>query len=90
MDAINYGNESDHDPISMEMLEYICDKSQSLPNVKKIETSYKIRNRIRQRQSEWKIELTATQNMGKGLHKLFNTVVKEIFQELPPFGESGS
>ena len=28
--------------------------------------------------------------MGKGLHKLFSTVVKEISQELTPLGESGS
>ena len=28
--------------------------------------------------------------MGKGLHKLFSTVVKEISQELIPLGESGS
>ena len=28
--------------------------------------------------------------MVKGLHKLFKTVVKEILQELPPLGESGS
>ena len=28
--------------------------------------------------------------MGKGLHKVFSTVVKEISQELTPFGESGS
>ena len=28
--------------------------------------------------------------MGKGLHKLLLTVVKEIFQELTPLGESGS
>ena len=28
--------------------------------------------------------------MGKGLHKLFSTVVKEILQELIPMGESGS
>ena len=28
--------------------------------------------------------------MGKGLHKLFSTVVKEIFQELTDLGESGS
>ena len=28
--------------------------------------------------------------MGKCLHKLFSTVVKEIFQELTPLGESGS
>ena len=29
-------------------------------------------------------------NIGKGLHKVFSTVVKEILQELKPFGESGS
>ena len=28
--------------------------------------------------------------MGKGLQKVFKTVVKEISQELPPLGESGS
>ena len=28
--------------------------------------------------------------MGKGLHKLFNTVVKEISQELTPLEEFGS
>ena len=28
--------------------------------------------------------------MGKGLHKLFKAVVKEIFQYLPTLGEYGS
>ena len=28
--------------------------------------------------------------MGKGLHKLFKTVVKQISQKLPPLGQSGS
>ena len=28
--------------------------------------------------------------MGKCLHQLFKTLVKEISQELPPLGESGS
>ena len=28
--------------------------------------------------------------MGKGLHKVFSTIVKEIFQELTNLGESGS
>ena len=28
--------------------------------------------------------------MGKALHKAFKTVAKEISQELPPLGESGS
>ena len=30
------------------------------------------------------------QSMGKGLHKLFSTVVKQISQELTPLGEFGS
>ena len=46
-------------------------------------------NRIKQRQSEWKVSLLSTVNMGKGLHKVFETVVKEISQDLPPLGESG-
>ena len=28
--------------------------------------------------------------MVKGLHKLFKTVIKEVSQDLPPLGESGS
>ena len=28
--------------------------------------------------------------MGKGLHKVFKTVLKEISQDLPSLGESGS
>ena len=28
--------------------------------------------------------------MGKGLHKVFSTIVKDILQELATFGESGS
>ena len=30
------------------------------------------------------------QTMGKGLHKVFKTVLKEISQDLPPLGESSS
>ena len=41
-------------------------------------------------QSEWKGALKAMQSTRKGLHKVFNTVVKEISQELTPLGESGS
>ena len=28
--------------------------------------------------------------MGKGLHQVFKTVVRDISQDLPPLGESGS
>ena len=63
MDAINSGDESDHDIISTEMLKDIRDVSQTHPNVNRREASYKIRDRIRQRKSEWKGELKATRSM---------------------------
>ena len=49
MDAMNFGDESDHDLISTEMLEEIRDGSQTHPNVNIREARYKIRDRIRQR-----------------------------------------
>ena len=51
IDAMDSGNESDHDLIPTEMLEDIRDGSQSHPNVNKKEACYKIRDRIRKRQS---------------------------------------
>ena len=72
------------------MLEDIFDRIQTHPNVNRRESRYKIRDRISQRQSEWKGELKSTRSMGKGLHKVFSTVVKDISQELTPLGESGS
>ena len=90
MEDINSGDESDHDLISTEMLEDICDGSQTHPNVNRREAHYKIRDRIRQIQSEWKGALKDTQITGKGLHKVFSAVVKEIFQELVALGESGT
>ena len=88
--TMDSGDESDHDLISTEMLEDICDGSQTHPNVNRIESRYKIRHRINQRQSEWKGALKATRRMGKGLHKVFETVLKQILQELTPLGEYGS
>ena len=52
MDAMNSGDESDHDLISTEMLERIRDGSQTHPNVNRREACYKIRDCIRQIQSE--------------------------------------
>ena len=51
MDAISSGDESVHDIISTEMLEYIRDGCQNHPNVDRREPRYKIRDRIRHRQS---------------------------------------
>ena len=73
-----------------EMLENIRDGSQSHLNVNQREARYKIRYCIRQRQLEWKGALKSKQKMGKGLHRVFKTVVKYISQDFPPLGESGS
>ena len=86
MDAINSGDESDHDIISTDMLEDICDGSQTNPNVNRREARYKISDLIRQRQSEWKGALKATQSMGNVLHKVSSTVVKDIFARIDSFG----
>ena len=48
MDAINSGDESDHDLISTDMLEDICDGSQTHTKVNRREARYKIRDSIRQ------------------------------------------
>ena len=90
MDAMDSGDESDHDIISTEILEDIRDGSQTHTNVNRREARYKIYYSIRQKKSECKGELKATQSMGKGLHKVFSTFVKEISQELTPLGESGT
>ena len=78
MDDINSGYESDHDLISTGMLEDICDGSQTHLKVNRRGERYKIRDRIRQRHLEWKGVLKSMQSMGKGLHKVFSTDVKDI------------
>ena len=80
MDVINSDDELNHDLISTEMLEDILDGSQTHPNVNRREARYKICDRIRQRQSEWKGVLKTTQSMGKGLQKVCSTVVKEMLK----------
>ena len=54
MENIDSNEKSDHDLISTEMLEDISDGSQTHVNDNKREAPYKIRDRIRQRQPEWK------------------------------------
>ena len=82
MDAMDYGNESDYDPMSTDMLEDICEGSQSHPNVNSREAHYKKRDCIKQRQMEWKGALKATRKVVKCLHKVFKTLEKEISLEL--------
>ena len=51
MENMNSGDDSDHDIISTEMLEDIRNGSQTHTNVNIREARYKIRDRIRRRQS---------------------------------------
>ena len=71
MDAMNSGDESYHDVISTEILEYICDVIYTHTNVNRREERYKIHDRIRQRQSERKGELKAARSMGKVYTRYF-------------------
>ena len=59
-DAMDSEDESDHDLMYIYMLEDICGGSQSHPNVNQREAHYIIRDRIRQRQLEWKGALKYT------------------------------
>ena len=86
MDAIDSGDESDDEPMSTDMLEDIPVRSYSHPNINRREVRYKIHDRIKQIQSEWKRALKDTQTIGKVLHKLFKTVAKYISKSLPPLG----
>ena len=52
MENLDSNEQSDHDIISTEMLEDICDVSQTHTNVNRRESCYKIRDRIRQIQLE--------------------------------------
>ena len=51
MDVISSDNEFDAEPMSMDMLEDICDESQSYPIINRTETLYKIHDHFKQRQS---------------------------------------
>ena len=78
------------DLISMETLHDICDGNQTHPRIDKREARRTIRDHIKQKKSQWKGALRATHKMGKGLHRVFSTIVSEVLQELTNFGETGS
>ena len=80
-------NESDAEPMYTDMLEDICDGSQSCPSINRREARYKIRGCITQRRAEWKGALLSTQNMGKYLQKLFKNVVIKLSEALAILGE---
>ena len=80
----------DDDLISTETLHDIRDENQTHLKIDKREARLEVRNRIKQKKSQWKGALRSTHKMGKGIHRVFSTIVSEISQELTNFGETGS
>ena len=71
MYAISSGDESDTEPMSIDMLEEISDGSQSHPSINSREACYNIRDCIKRGQLECKGELLSTINLVKVFHKVF-------------------
>ena len=90
MENLDEKEKFDDNLISTETLHDIRDGNQTHPDIDKREARLKIRDRIKQKKSEWKGSLRATHKMVKGLHRVFSTIVSEISQELNNFRESGS
>ena len=80
----------DDDHISTEMFHDILDGNQTHPSFDKREARLKIRDCINQEKPQCKGALRTTHKMGKGLHRVFSTIVSEISQELTNFGETSS
>ena len=90
MDVMDSGDESDDETMYTKMLADICDGRQSHLSVDRREARYKICDSINKNPMELKTSLLFTQNMGKGLHKVFKAILNYISQVLPVLGESGS
>ena len=90
MENLDKTEKFDDDLISTETLHDICDGNQSHPKINKREARMTIRDRIKQKKLQWKGALRDTHKMGKGLHRVFRTIVSEILQELTNIGETGS
>ena len=69
MDAMDIWAEYDAEPMSTDTLEDIRDGSESHLSVNRRDKCYKIRDRIKIKQTEWKGVLLSKWNMGKGLQK---------------------
>ena len=80
MENLDENEKSNHNLITTDTLEDIRDINQTHPTVNKREARCKIRDRIKQMQSEWNGAFKATRNTGKGLHKVFSTIVSDISQ----------
>ena len=78
MENINEKEKFDDDLIGTETIHDIRGGNQTHQKINKREARMAIRDCIKQKKLQWKGALRATHKMGKGLHKVFSTIVKEI------------
>ena len=90
MENLNETKKFDDDLISTETLHDICDGYQTHRSIDKREARLEIRDCIKQKKSQRTGALIYMHKSGKGLHRVFSTIVSEISQELTNFVESGS
>ena len=90
MENLDETEKFDDNLISTKTLHDIRDGNQTHPKIDKREARLAIHDRIKQKKLQWKGELRATHKMGKGLHRVFSTIVSEILQELTNFRETSS
>ena len=78
IDELSTDDESDDKYISTNSLKEIWRGNYVHPEINARYARLKIRDRIRQTQSEWKGEELSSKSMGKGSNKLFKAVINEI------------
>ena len=81
MENLDETEKFDDNLISTETLHDIRDRNQTHPSIDKRGARLEIRDRIKQKKFQWKGALRATHKIGKGLHRVFSTIVSEISQE---------
>ena len=78
IDKSSVDNNSYYKSINTDNLEDIWDGIYVHPNINEKYSRWKIRDHIRQSKYEWKGAELSAKNTGKGLHKLFKTVVNYL------------
>ena len=86
IDEFSTDDDPDDGSISTNALEEIWDGSKINLGIKARDARLKIHNPIRQNKNEWKGAWLSVNILGKGLHKVFNSVVNELNNVFPTMG----
>ena len=90
IDELSTDNDCDDGYISKNALEEIKDGSKMHPLINVRDYRLKIRDHIKQTQSEWKCAQLSAKRTVKGLHEVFDDILNELNNPLPTLREPGS